>query len=70
MHGYSYLDSYWTEEGRWAFFLKVDGKLAGFAMVIGFPAAGGAADYNNGGVFYDVQITPVWPGQMGGFFAG
>lgn len=28
------------------FFLKVDGKLAGFAMVIGSPAAGGAADYN------------------------
>ena len=29
LYGYSYLDCYWTEEGRWAFFLKADGRLAG-----------------------------------------
>ena len=33
LYGYSYLDHYWTEEGRHAFFFKVDGRLAGFAMV-------------------------------------
>lgn len=33
LYGYDYLDHYWTEEGRWAFFIKVDAKLAGFAMI-------------------------------------
>ncbi len=33
LFGYSYLDPYWTEEGRYAFFIRVGGKLAGFAMV-------------------------------------
>jgi predicted acetyltransferase len=31
--GYRYFDHYWTEPGRQAFFIKVDGKYAGFAMV-------------------------------------
>ena len=31
--GYRYLDHYWTEEGRHAFLVRVDGQLAGFAMV-------------------------------------
>lgn len=37
LYGYSYLDHYWTEENRWAFFFKADGKLAGFAMVNDYP---------------------------------
>ncbi len=36
LYGYSYLDYYWTEENRYAYFIKVNGKLAGFAMVCGF----------------------------------
>lgn len=32
-YGYNYLDHYWTEEGRHPFLLRVDGKLAGFALV-------------------------------------
>ena len=39
LFGYDYLDNYWTEERRWAFFIRVDGKLAGFAMVNDFPEA-------------------------------
>ena len=31
--GYKYLDNYWTEEERHPFIVKVDGKLAGFALV-------------------------------------
>ena len=31
--GYKYLDHYWTEEGRFPFFIKVNGKLAGFVLV-------------------------------------
>lgn len=45
LFGYSHLDHYWTEKGRWAFFLKADGKLAGFAMVNHHPEAA-VTDYN------------------------
>jgi len=31
--GYKYLDHYWTEEGRFGFFIKVKEKLAGFVLV-------------------------------------
>ena len=33
LYGYSYLDCYWTEDKRYPYFIKVDGKLAGFVMV-------------------------------------
>jgi predicted acetyltransferase len=33
LFGYDYLDCYWTEENRFPFFVKVNGKLAGFIMV-------------------------------------
>ena len=33
LYGYDYLDFYWTEENRFPFFIKADGKLAGFVMV-------------------------------------
>ncbi len=36
LYGYSYLDYYWTEQDRYAYFIKVNGKLAGFVMVCGF----------------------------------
>jgi predicted acetyltransferase len=32
-YGYYYLDNYWTEASRQPFFLRVSGKLAGFALV-------------------------------------
>ncbi len=45
LYGYSYLDCYWTEKNRWAFFFKADGKLAGFAMVNNYPESGEKTDY-------------------------
>ena len=36
LFGYDWLDCYWTEEGRYPFFIRVDGKLAGFVMVGNF----------------------------------
>jgi len=33
LYGYKYIDHYWTEENRHAFFIKVDKKLAGFILV-------------------------------------
>jgi predicted acetyltransferase len=32
-YGYTYFDHYWTEDTRHPFFIKVDGKLAGFVLV-------------------------------------
>ena len=31
--GYSYLDHYWVENGRYPFLIRVDGKIAGFVLV-------------------------------------
>jgi len=33
LFGYTYLDHYWTEPGRYPFLLYADGKIAGFALV-------------------------------------
>ncbi|NNF36654.1 MAG: GNAT family N-acetyltransferase [Saprospiraceae bacterium] len=33
LFNYKYLDQYWQEDGRHAFFIIVDGKIAGFVMV-------------------------------------
>ncbi len=33
LYGYRYLDHYWAEPGRFPFIVRVDGKLAGFALV-------------------------------------
>lgn len=30
---YPYLDHYWTEEGRFPFLVRVEGRLAGFALI-------------------------------------
>ena len=45
LYGYQYLDNYWTEKNRWAFFVMVDGNLAGFAMVIDIPDVKEETDY-------------------------
>jgi predicted acetyltransferase len=39
LYGYKYLDCYWLEEHRWAYFILADGKLAGFVMVNDFAEA-------------------------------
>lgn len=31
--GYSHIDDYWNEEGRFPFFIRADGKLAGLVLV-------------------------------------
>ena len=31
--GYPYIDAYWKEKGRYPFFIRADGKLAGLAWV-------------------------------------
>ncbi|MCL1996469.1 MAG: GNAT family N-acetyltransferase [Defluviitaleaceae bacterium] len=40
LYGYQYLDCYWWEdENRWAYFIEVDSKLAGFIMINDYPEA-------------------------------
>ena len=45
LYGYDYLDYYWTEEGRHAFFIKADGKLAGFVMINTYLEVEAATDH-------------------------
>ncbi|MBS4198149.1 GNAT family N-acetyltransferase [Bacillus sp. FJAT-49732] len=33
LYDYKYLDNYWNEASRFPFFIKVDGKYAGFALI-------------------------------------
>ncbi|WP_246168208.1 GNAT family N-acetyltransferase [Paenibacillus antarcticus] len=33
LYGYTYLDHYWTDDTRHPFFIKVEGKFAGFILV-------------------------------------
>jgi predicted acetyltransferase len=37
LYGYQYVDYYWTEKNRFAYFIEVDGMLAGFVMVNDYP---------------------------------
>ena len=37
LYHYQWLDCYWTDPNRYAYFIRVDGKLAGFAMVNDYP---------------------------------
>ena len=37
LYHYRWLDCYWTDPNRYAYFIHVDGKLAGFAMVNDYP---------------------------------
>ena len=46
LYGYNYLDNYWTEDNRWAFFIRVDGRLAGFAMVNDYMELRHDGEYN------------------------
>lgn len=39
LYGYKYLDYYWLEDKRWAYFIEADEKLAGFVMINDFPEA-------------------------------
>jgi len=45
LFGYDYLDTYWNDTGRFPYFIKVDGKLAGFAMICDYPIADIQTDF-------------------------
>ena len=35
-YGYEHIDDYWNEDARHPYFIRVDGKIAGLALVAGF----------------------------------
>ena len=49
--GYSYLDNYWTEEGRYAYLFRVIGNIAEFAMVREIETAGHGAAHSLAEIF-------------------
>ena len=46
LFGYDYFDCYWTEDGRYPFFIKADGQLAGFVMIGNYMEIFPEAKYN------------------------
>ena len=32
-YGYAHIDDYWNEDGRYPYLIRVDGKIAGFALI-------------------------------------
>ena len=70
LFGYDYLDNYWTEENRWAFFIRADGELAGFVMVSNFPEAPGSKpDYSLGEFFVMYPYRRQGVGKAAAFAA-
>ncbi|MDR1002864.1 MAG: GNAT family N-acetyltransferase [Oscillospiraceae bacterium] len=68
LYGYDYLDCYWTEPNRWAFFIKVDGTLAGFAMVNDYPElAELPADYHMSEFFVLYKYRRLGVGKLTAF---
>ncbi|WP_124098039.1 GNAT family N-acetyltransferase [Ruminococcus sp. Marseille-P6503] len=43
--GYEWLDYYWTEDGRYAYFIRADNKIAGFAMSCPYAEYRESTDY-------------------------
>ena len=67
LYGYNYLDCYWYEENRFAFFIKVDGKLAGFVMVNNFPEADVPTDYSMSEFFVMYKYRRCGVGKYAAF---
>jgi predicted acetyltransferase len=61
LYGYDYLDNYWTENNRFAYFIKVDNKLAGFIMVNDYPIVNLETNYTMADFFvmYKYRKTGV-----------
>lgn len=45
LYGYKYFDEYWYDEHCFPFFIKVDGKLAGFALINNLPEGDVETDF-------------------------
>jgi predicted acetyltransferase len=46
LYEYPYFENYWTEKNRWAYLIKVNGKLAGLIMINNHPEVEQKTDYS------------------------
>lgn len=67
LYGYDYLDYYWTEEGRWPFFIKVDQKLAGSVMVNTYREVDEETDYTVAEFFVMYKYRGLGVGRHAAF---
>lgn len=67
LYGYSYLDCYWTEKNRWAYFIVVDNQLAGFAMVNNYQEAPEPCDYSLAEFFVMVKYRRKGVGKIAAY---
>lgn len=56
LYGYPYLDSYWQEEGRFAYFIDAGQNLAGFALIIASAAMEQLFQMHKG--YWHIQYHP------------
>lgn len=69
LYGYPYLDHYWVEKNRFAFFIKVDGNLAGFFMVNDYPEVMRETDYTMAEFFVMHKYRRMGVGKYAAFWA-
>lgn len=67
LYGYKYLDYYWTEDKRWAFFIMVDDNLAGFVMVNNYPEMDMETDYSIAEFFVMYKYRRLGVGKYAAF---
>ncbi len=69
LYGYSFLDHYWTEKNRFAYFITVDDKLAGFVMVNNFAITEEKTDYTIAEFFVMYKYRRRGVGKIAAFKA-
>jgi len=67
LYGYDYLDNYWTEKNRWAFFIYADDKLAGFVMINDYPECGKKTDFTLSEFFVMHKYRRMGVGRFAAF---
>lgn len=79
LFGYNHLDHYWTESGRYSFWVKVEGQLAGLVLVRTLAESDARLTYSGSGPNGGQSARPglwaegyfqVYPGRFPGALAG
>jgi len=68
LYGYDYFDCYWTDENRYPYFIKVDNKLAGFAMVCDYQDYKVNTKYTMGEYFIMYKYRRYGIGKKAAFY--
>ena len=68
LYGYDYLDHYWVEANRYPFFIKVDGKLAGFVMINDYPEVEKGTQYTLAEFFVMYKYRKMGVGRRAAYY--